>query len=96
MKTIARQLQRQRPPISSIVRSLRGATHRPGRASPARLHRTEEELDELLERCGEDDPQVRELRSAKFQLREKPAISRFWTIRPALQATARARAQSHQ
>ena len=36
-----------------------------------RLHEAEEELDELLERCDEDDPQARELRREIHQLREK-------------------------
>ena len=62
------------PTNISIVRSLRGAQARRialGAPSLARLHEAEEELDELLERCDEDDPQVRELRREIHQLREK-------------------------
>jgi uncharacterized sporulation protein YeaH/YhbH (DUF444 family) len=62
------------PTNISIVRSLRGAQARRialGAPSLARLHEAEEELDELLECCDEDDPQVRELRREIHQLREK-------------------------
>ena len=66
----------------------------PGAPSLARLHEAEEELDELLERCDEDDPQRTAARNSSTA--RKASNIPFRTHRPADYNNQSARAQAHQ